>query len=41
MLIPLLLAEIETKDGEIKALNAILNDARLNLADAEDNLSAT
>ncbi|CAD8165736.1 unnamed protein product [Paramecium pentaurelia] len=41
VLIPLLQAEIETKDGEIKALNAILNDARINLAEAEDNLSAT
>ncbi|CAK73318.1 unnamed protein product (macronuclear) [Paramecium tetraurelia] len=41
VLIPLLQAEIETKDGEIKALNSILNDARLNLSEAEDNLSAT
>ncbi|CAD8059960.1 unnamed protein product [Paramecium primaurelia] len=41
ILIPLLQSEIETKDGEIKALNAILNDARLNLAEAEDNLTVT
>ena len=38
VLIPLLQSEIETMDGEIKALNFILNYARLNLSEAKEIL---
>ncbi|CAK93492.1 unnamed protein product (macronuclear) [Paramecium tetraurelia] len=41
VLIPLLGTEISTKQSEIRALSAILQDAQSNLSDAQENLVAT